>query len=206
MTEQGATIAYGVLCVLIVMLWSLGVRARTRRGEIGGIRRAALLVPAGVLALLFGLLYDLPGLIGLACACILIGEYWRGAYRPPRPRRTAQLLAPAHPRWTEFEVPSQPELELLLEDGGALIRNIGGQTLILRGWSPTNTNAWLATRAQHNDSPLAELPAGHAARLAPWPLDNSGVRVWYAHPDEPARTRLFRADWVPVNAQERVLN
>ena len=202
MSENTADLLYTALCSLMLLAWVLGVTRRQRRGLLGRMRPPALLVPAGVLGLYFGLADDLPPLIGVGIGLLLLGEYLPWSYRPaPRRLRTSSLRQ----RLAVFTTPELPDLELQLEPGGALVKNVGRGPLTVQGWSPTSVNAWWPARNVSGRAPLTRLAVGRSARLSPWPLPNSGVRVWYRREGDPVNLWLFRADW-PGEGVERTLN
>ena len=122
------------------------------------------------------------------------------------PRR--QAAAPALGLAVRFRpsvLPAWPDLELKLEGDLARVQNIGQGALYLAGWSGSAENGWL--RAQDAAGrPLTLLPKGSSAVLSPWPPGQHGIRVWYVRQASPAEGLLFRADWTPPGAANRVLN
>ncbi len=197
-----ADLLYTLLCSLMLLAWVLGVTRRQRRGLLGRMRPLALMVPAGVLALYFGLASDLPPLIGVGIALMVLGEYLPWSYRAA-PRRP--LTTSLRQRLAAFKTPDLPDLELHLEPGGAVVKNVGRGPLTVQGWSPTSVNAWWPARQVAGGAPITRLAVGRSARLSPWPLPNSGVRVWYRREGDPVNLWLFRADW-PGEGVERTLN
>lgn len=190
-------LALDLVCLAALLLWA----ARTLRMRRAGMReRRGLLVPLGILLLWGGLTGEQPALAGLGIGLALVGEFW-----PDRVRLRAPT--PPFPRWRDAQEPDRPDVELHLEHTGARLHNVGETALRVHGWSPAHTNGWLPLRADDSSGqPITVLGKGEWARLSPWPLPNTGVRVWYAREDEPEREWIFRADWTGLERRARELN
>ncbi|MDL2345807.1 hypothetical protein QOL99_16875, partial [Deinococcus sp. MIMF12] len=121
-----------------------------------------------------------------------------------RPLPPARRLPGLEVRFGPTGHPEWPDLSLALTGRGARLTNVSDGPLWLAGWSPSGTNAWLRVR-DDGGAPLNLLPSGGQATL---PLRGweRGVRVWYVREAGSGPSQLFRADWTPPDAGERVLN
>lgn len=199
---QPTFFALGAACLLLAEFWPYAYRRSAGRPPatwpvLGLILGAAVVMSIfnkseqQSFAFAVGLSAVLAGLAGLITA---------GFWPKPRP---ASLGFGA--RWKPITVPEWPDLSVTLTARGAELKNVSRQTLELAGWSPISINGWLMVRDEHGQS-LNKLRAGQTAFI-PLPDDERGVRVWYAVSGKTSDPRLFRADWVPVHAQNsRILN
>ncbi len=195
MPDAYRIVGYALISALLGLLWWGEVR-RERRG--GLVNRRGFLLPLGAALLFVALSFQLDALIGLAVALALIGYY--APDLRARPRRRPEPEVHTFARWQPSLEPAHPDIELHLEATGAKLRNVGGETLLVRGWSPADQNAWLSVRADDGSgAPIQVLPCGEWARLLPWPVPNRGVRVWYTREGEADQQWLFRADWAELN-------
>jgi hypothetical protein len=108
-------------------------------------------------------------------------------------------------RFRPSHAPSWPDLELRFDGEQARVQNIGAASLVLAGWSPTGQNSWRRP-LDAQGRPLALLPRGATATLAPWPEGENGVRLWYVRQNAPTEALVFRADWTQPDSPRRVLN
>ena len=195
MPDAYRILGYALVSLFLALLWLRDVR-RQRRERL--VNKRGFMLPLGAALLFVGLALQLDALIGVAAALALIGHYAPDLRAHPRERQGQEVRAFA--RWQPAQEPARPDIELHLEATGAKLKNVAGEVLLVRGWSPADQNAWLPVRADDGSgAPIEVLGAGEWARLLPWPIPNKGVRVWYAREGEAERQWLFRADWGEVN-------
>lgn len=205
--EVPALFGLGAAALLLAEYWPGAYRpARTRPGAAWPLVGAVL--GFAVLALLAaqgaGPVRDVaPSLaaalgLGLAGAGGLLA---RALFRSLPPARPAPGL---EVRFSPAQPPEWPDLSLALTGRGARLTNVSDGPLWLAGWSPSGTNAWLRVRDE-GGAPLNLLPSGGQATL-PLRGGERGVRVWYVRDPGSGPSQLFRADWTPPGAGERVLN
>lgn len=198
-------LVFAFVCVAILAYWA-GRTVRLWRQD--RYESRGLAVPLGVALLYLAWPDEQYGLVGVGAALILIGEFFPDVR--PRRRRRRRNVGPSLPdfdRWRSALTPDRPDLELHLEETGARVRNVGTSTLLLHGWSPSDTNGWLPARADDGSGRAArELRVGEWARLSPWPMPNRGVRLWYARESLPGQNWVFRADWTERPRSTRDLN
>ncbi len=176
---------------------SISHRARALRLGLG--TGVALLLYAGVSQLLglSPLGWSVWAGLFLMAMAALLGA---GTRRPA----AAPMLGLAA-RFRPSVLPAWPDLELKLEGDRARVQNIGQGALYLAGWSGSAENGWLRAHDAAG-RPLTLLAKGSSAVLSPWPPGQHGIRVWYVRQWAPAEGLLFRADWTPPGAANRVLN
>jgi len=194
-----------LVCTAILGVW---VRRATLEARQGRTPRLALLGLPGVFLLYYGLSLDDAGaLIGTGAALLLIPEFTPGAYVRARPGVRARHHVDTFDRWRGAREPDTPDFEVHLEATGARLVNVGASTVYLHGWSPASVNGWLKLRADDGSgAPVTELKVGASARLSPWTIPNSGVRVWYTRADVPDAQWIFRVDWQEPTRPNRELN
>lgn len=199
---QPVLFALGVAALLLAEFWPKAYRRAPQRPAATWSAAALILGIALLLAVqgkadeqYFALAAALGGLLA-GVAGLLTTAFW------PKPRPAALGFGA---RWKPTVTPEWPDLSVTLTSRGAELKNVSRQTLELAGWSPVSINGWLMLRDEHGES-LNKLRSGQTAFL-PLPSYERGVRVWYAPAGKNTDARLFRADWVPMQAQsERVLN
>lgn len=205
--EVPALFGMGAALLLLAEFWPLGYRrARRRPGWTWPLVAALLGAALGASALHqsasgTGADQTLPLVAALTLLqCGMAGLIASVAF--PRTKRSELGF---RTRWEPNRVPEWPDLSVTLTERGAQIRNVSRSALRLAGWSPRSVNGWLLVRDPQGQ-PLNTLRAGQSAFL-PLAHHEGGVRVWYVPVRGPQETRLFRADWTPVQAQgSRVLN
>lgn len=207
LTEVPALFGLGAAVLLLADWWPRAFVATGQRPRWGwGLM--LVLVGAGVLAVtkLTYLSLMLGGALTLGgLAWLLSGLLWptqrpisEGWWLPPS--SLGKLQAPTFGsewRWQPQWQPDPPDLSLSLGQGYLLLHNSSGQTVHLRGWSPTHRNTFLALDTR--------LPAAAQQRLSREP-QQQGVRVWYTMEGQ-SGVRVLRTDWLEGEAGgERTLN